>query len=41
MAGYAFYDTGQVANTAIDLFGQDIAVEPAVPGEGGERGPAA
>lgn len=41
MAGYAFYDTGQVANTAIDLFGQDVAVEPAAPDEGGGTGPAA
>jgi hypothetical protein len=28
VAGYAYYDTGQVAHTAIDLFQQVIEFEP-------------
>ncbi len=41
MAGYAYYDTGQVANTAIDLFGQEIVVEPEHPDDGSGTEPPA
>lgn len=41
MAGYAYYDTGQVANTAIDLFGQEIVVEPEHPDDGSGTEPSA
>ena len=30
VAGYAYYDTGQVAHTTIELFGHAIDVEPEV-----------
>jgi hypothetical protein len=30
VAGYAYYDTGQVAHTAIELFGRPIDVEPEI-----------
>jgi hypothetical protein len=41
MAGYAYYDTGQVANTAIDLFGQEIVVEPEHADDGSGTEPSA
>ena len=31
VAGYSWYDTRQVARTALELFGRDIEVEPAEP----------